>query len=162
MLSQCFQSRCARTQTQNGTSRPRGACARLPSPSPSPSPALASPPLWRRAPPLSGILPPSLTKSVPACAAPRRRRRRGRGVAAARPRAEGARTEVLRCLVFSEWVTAEAKGWGGFQTRKLSECFHTKVQSRRCFHLPPPPVYGTVSMGFDLPRWPLRPFGAPA
>ena len=58
-----------------------------------------------------------------------------RTAAAARPRAEGACTEVLRCLVFSEWVTAGAKGRGGFHTCPLSECFHTKVQSRRCFHL---------------------------
>ena len=53
-------------------------------------------------------------------------------------------TVVKGCLVFSEWVTAGAKGRGGFQTRELSECFHTKVQSRRCFHLPPPPEWKTT------------------
>ena len=77
--------------------------------------------------------------------APQARRRRR-----AAPRGGGARTrrtEVLRCLVFSEWVTAGAKGRGGFQTSKLSECFHTKVQSRRCFHLPPPPGAIAITEG---------------
>ena len=63
------------------------------------------------------------------------------GGAAVRPRAERCvGTEVLRCLVFSEWVTAEAKDRGGFHTWRLSECFHTKVQAFRCFHLGRPPA----------------------